>query len=312
MALATVTENPDEKGETAAASPGDKGLARRFASPLPVGSKLGRLIILLNLVGLAILIAGTLVLNELRRGLIQARIDGLTTQGQFIVKVLDETATVGDPAPALKAQQASEFLQILFIPRGQRARLFDSAGQLVADSEAVADRVEARALARARAPGEKPLPLMIRKDHDPRALARAQAGLAVELKTALAGHPVAGVRFTETGDRVVSVSMPIQHVAAVLGVLTLEADDVDKIVAAQRAALVPFILIAITATLTSSLMLNRLVARARRPQAPAPHPGPRPGTPGRRARDEPARYRPPRRRTGRSGARAGRHDPCTV
>jgi two-component system sensor histidine kinase ChvG len=261
MALATVTENPDEKGETAAASPGDKGLARRFASPLPVGSKLGRLIILLNLVGLAILIAGALVLNELRRGLIQARIDGLTTQGQFIVKVLDETATVGDPAPALKAQQASEFLQILFIPRGQRARLFDSAGQLVADSEAVADRVEARALARARAPGEKPLPLMIRKDHDPRALARAQAGLAVELKTALAGHPVAGVRFTETGDRVVSVSMPIQHVAAVLGVLTLEADDVDKIVAAQRAALVPFILIAITATLTSSLMLNRLVAR---------------------------------------------------
>ena len=261
MALATVTENPDEKGETAAASPGDKGLARRFASPLPVGSKLGRLIILLNLVGLAILIAGTLVLNELRRGLIQARIDGLTTQGQFIVKVLDETATVGDPAPALKAQHASEFLQILFIPRGQRARLFDSAGQLVADSEAVADRVEARALARARAPGEKPLPLMIRKDHDPRALARAQAGLAVELKTALAGHPVAGVRFTETGDRVVSVSMPIQHVAAVLGVLTLEADDVDKIVAAQRAALVPFILIAITATLTSSLMLNRLVAR---------------------------------------------------
>ncbi len=261
MALATVTENPDEKGETAAASPGDKGLARRFAGPLPAGSKLGRLIILLNLVGLAILIAGALVLNELRRGLIQARIDGLTTQGQFIVKVLDETATVGDPAPALKAQQASEFLQILFIPRGQRARLFDSAGQLVADSEAVADRVEARALARARAPGEKPLPLMIRKDHDPRALARAQAGLAVELKTALAGHPVAGVRFTETGDRVVSVSMPIQHVAAVLGVLTLEADDVDKIVAAQRAALVPFILIAITATLTSSLMLNRLVAR---------------------------------------------------
>jgi len=261
MALATVTENPDEKGETAAASPGDKGLARRFAGPLPAGSKLGRLIILLNLVGLAILIAGALVLNELRRGLIQARIDGLTTQGQFIVKVLDEAATVGDPVPALKAQQASEFLQILFIPRGQRARLFDSTGQLVADSEAVADRVEARALARARTPGEKPLPLMTRKDHDPRALASAQAGLAVELKTALAGHPVAGVRFTETGDRVVSVSMPIQHVAAVLGVLTLEAGDVDKIVAAQRAALVPFILIAIAATLASSLMLNRLVAR---------------------------------------------------
>jgi two-component system sensor histidine kinase ChvG len=60
---------------------------------------------------------------------------------------------------------------------------------------------------------------------------------------------------------VVSVSIPIQHVQAVLGVLTLEASDVDEIIARERMALIPFILIAMTVTLTSSLLLNSLIAQ---------------------------------------------------
>ena len=261
MASAIDTGKPNADGAAAADRRPREGLMRRLAHLWPAGSRLGRAIILINMLGLAALITGALVLNELRRGLIEARIDGLTTQGQFIVKVLDETATVGEPAPALKAEQASDFLQILFIPRGQRARLFDAAGNLVADSYAIADQVEARALPPARKPGEQALPLLSRDDHNPRQIARAQADLAEEIKAALGGQAVAGMRRTETGGRVVSVSRPIQHVAAVLGVLTLEAADVDQIIAAQRAALLPFILIAITAMLASSLMLNRLVAR---------------------------------------------------
>ena len=58
----------------------------------------------------------------------------------------------------------------------------------------------------------------------------------------------------------VSVSIPIQNVRAVLGVLTLEAGDVDQIIAAQRKALVPFILIAVAVTVLSSLLLTQLVA----------------------------------------------------
>jgi two-component system sensor histidine kinase ChvG len=52
------------------------------------------------------------------------------------------------------------------------------------------------------------------------------------------------MRRAENGQRVVSVSIPIQHVRAVLGVVTLEASDVDEIVARQREALIPFVLIA--------------------------------------------------------------------
>ena len=261
MASATGTGSPEGGLPPPAVGVRRIGLVRRVWRFWPAGSRLGRQIILLNLLGLAALITGALVLNELRRGLVEARIDGLTTQGQFIVKVLDETATVGDPIPELKAEQASNFLQILFIPKGQRARLFDAKGRLVADSYAVADRVEARTLPPARKPGETPLPLLTRSDHDPRVIARARADLSKEIKGALSGQSVASVRRAESGERVVSVSMPIRHVAAVLGVLTLEASDVGQIIAAQRAALLPFILIAITAFLASSLALNRLVAR---------------------------------------------------
>ena len=61
------------------ASDTDTGKAERSPRPsrfrwLP-GSRLGRLIIALNLLGLAILIGGALVLGELRRGLVGARID---------------------------------------------------------------------------------------------------------------------------------------------------------------------------------------------------------------------------------------------
>ena len=258
MASATATASPDP-GRSKPDKGGEKRGWRRLTALWPPGSRLGRLIVLLNLIGLVVLISGALVLNELRRGLVEARIDSLTTQGEFIVKVLDETATVGDPEPALQAAEASDFLQILFIPRGQRARLFDAQGQLVADSYAVADRVESAVLPPARKPDEKPL--LPRPALTPRANDRAENDLKREIAQALTGQRVAGMRRSETGQRMVSVSLPIQHVEAVLGVLTLEAGDVDQIIRAQRAALVPFILIAIATMLASSLLLNRLVAR---------------------------------------------------
>src|SRR5215211_5662162 len=108
------------------------------------GSRLGRLIIALNLLGLAILIAGALILNELRRGLVNARIDSLTTQGELMATIIDQAATVGEPAPAMDPAYASQVLQLLANPKIQRARLFDASGKLIADSDWVADRVEWR------------------------------------------------------------------------------------------------------------------------------------------------------------------------
>jgi two-component system sensor histidine kinase ChvG len=254
MASATDTARPDPvRGE----SPDEDGRGGGL-----FGSRLGRLIIALNLLGLAILIGGALVLNELRRGLVNARIDNLTTQGELIANVIDRAATVGEPNPALQADLASDILQILFIPRGQRARLFDADGRLLADSYVVADRVEMKVLPPAHKRGEPAFNLQLEdRKTKPQALKEAKAALAAEVRRARGGKPVKGMRRAENGERVVSVSIPIQHMKAVLGVLTLEASDVDEIIAAERKALTPFILIAIGVMLVSSLLLNRLIAR---------------------------------------------------
>ena len=233
--------------------------SRRF---WPRSSRLGRLIIGLNLLGLAILIIGALVLNQTRRGLIDARIDSLTTQGELIVRILNQTATLGEPDPVLEADRAANVLQLLHLPRSQRVRLFDTQGNLLADSYAVDDRVEWRVLPPARKPGETGPTLQLRDtDANPRSVDKSNVQLKTELDQALRGSSVKGLRIAQNGDRVVSVSIPVQHVQAVLGVLTLEAADVDAIIAKERAALTPFVLIAIGVNLLSSFLLSALVAR---------------------------------------------------
>ena len=260
MASDTDTAKPDPKPAARKRRPPPSGLS--FFSWLP-GSRLGRFIILLNVLGLAIIIAGSLLLNELRRGLVGARIDSLTTQGELIVNVINRAATVGEPTPELDAQAASEILQMLSNPRSQRARLFDAKGDLIADSYWVADRVEWKVLPPARPRGDQrglALDLKIGRPPPPPAPA-AQRALMTEVGQALRGVHWAGMRTAEDGERVVSVSIPIQHVQAVLGVLTLEASDVDGIIRAERQALAPFILIAIFVTLVSSILLNNLIAQ---------------------------------------------------
>jgi two-component system sensor histidine kinase ChvG len=235
---------------------------RRLTGVWPFGgSRLGRLIVALNLLGLLVLIGGALVLNELRRGLIDVRLESLTAQGQVIANLVAELATQGAPEPAMEPDVvATLVLQKRFIPHGQRARLFDKEGNLVADSYLVSDAVEVSKLPPARSPDEKPP-----KPEDPKKaekrLKAAREALHSEVARALKGEVVPAVRLSETGRRVVSVSIPIQRVKAVLGVLTLEAGDVDEIVAAQRRALAPFALVALGVTLLSSLLLHRFVAR---------------------------------------------------
>jgi two-component system sensor histidine kinase ChvG len=231
----------------------------RGRSPRPLGSRLGRTIIVLNLLGLAILIGGTLISNGLRDSLIKSRLAGLTLQGHLIANVIDQTATQGEPDPALEADAASGVLASLLIPKSQRTRLYDAAGHLLADSYMVADRVEATPLPPPRVTGRPtfrirlgPSPARIRQ--------AARLALAAEVAQAATGVVVADLRVDETGREVVSVSIPIEHVQAVLGVLTLEAGDVEGIIGAERRALIPFILIAIGVALLSSLALTQLVA----------------------------------------------------
>ena len=258
MASDTDTASPDLDALGAAAERRRK--PRRTSLP---GSRLGRLIIALNIVGLAVLVTGVLVLDARRQGLVNARLDSLTTQGELIASIIENVATSGDPTPSMDAAFANQALQLLANPKAQRARLFDAQGQPLADSDVVADRIEQKPLPPARPrPGSGfDLGRLGRGEPGEDAAARkAHADLSTEVHEALRGHHVTAQRRDEEGRRIVSVSIPIQHVHQILGVLTLEANDVDALITRERQALVPFVVIAVLVTLGSSLLLTRLIS----------------------------------------------------
>ncbi len=262
MASATATASSAGRGvRPGASSTGWPDRLRRWVRPRP-RSRLGGLILGLNLLGLLVLVLGALVLNESRRGLILAQIDALTTQDQLISYVVAKAASRGEPEPVLDSGAASEILRFMEVPRTERARLFAPDGSVIADTDVIADKVIERPLPPARPRsglgawwGER------RERAEALRSARAHKAEQDEVALALTGRVVSGVRLAEGRGRVVSVSLPIQNVAQVLGVLTIERGDVDATLWAQRVALLPFILIAVGSTLASSLLLNTLVAR---------------------------------------------------
>lgn len=234
-------------------------------------SRIARLIFASNLAGILVLVVGSLVLNEMRVGLIKARKDSLATQGNLIVSVLAQGATVGDPEPALEGQRARRILKRLELPSTVSARLYDRQGNLVGDYALLSDKVKDQALPDI----EKPNPFTSAAngisntiDSVSRSL-QSRAGKSLfqpltldqELALALRGEVVAGERFTDDGQRIVSVSVPVKRVSAVVGILTLEASDVAEIVRRERAALLPFMLVAIAVSLMSASLLTYMIAR---------------------------------------------------
>jgi two-component system, OmpR family, sensor histidine kinase ChvG len=267
MASATAIENRD---------------ASVKATPLPRArqptrearrSGIAGLIFAANLAGLLVLIGGALVLNELRTGLIAAKVDSLTAQGQTIASLLAEAATDGEPEPALVPERARLLLKRLSLSEGVRVRLFDRNRTVLADSRLLFDEVEVRPLP----PINAPDPGTQRPDW----LTQARLGwgailglrgittLSQEYAGASAGEPQSVERLDEAGERVVSVSLPVARVKAVVGVLTLESGDVDAIVVAERIALVPFIVVAMLVAAASSTLLTVFIARPLRRLASA-------------------------------------------
>jgi two-component system sensor histidine kinase ChvG len=83
-----------------------------------------------------------------------------------------------------------------------------------------------------------------------------------EVVKALTGSPSTIVRVSEKGEQIVSVAVPIQRFRAVLGVLMLstEGGDIDKIVAAERKAILRVFGVAALVTAILSLLLASTIA----------------------------------------------------
>jgi len=92
-----------------------------------------------------------------------------------------------------------------------------------------------------------------------------------EVMNALTGVPSTIVRVSEQGEQIVSVAVPVQRFRAVLGVLMLstQGGDIDKIVAAERRAILRVFAVAAAVNVVLSLILASTIANPLRRLAAA-------------------------------------------
>lgn len=207
-------------------------------------SPLARKAALLNGLAVLVLIMGSLWLNQMRKGLVNARLDGLLTQAELVTAILADVATVGEPEPALEAERATLVLnRIPFSPK-TTFRLFGGDGSLIASNTSISRHIHTHTLSD-QLPGED------EKSSPPQYTPLTQS----EFQLLYSGKPVIGERRSVNDTRLARVAIPVQRVKAVLGVLVLDATDIDDVIAAERKALYPFVIIAFLVLFISNAWL---------------------------------------------------------
>jgi len=230
---------------------------------------------------LALLGLGLLYLGGYRTTLINAELDALQTQGEISAAALAEGAvyeTPGEPE-YLIPELGRDMLKRLVEPAKARARLFDAAGTLVADSRWLpgpGDTVQVEAL---EAPevqtsparlSERVLSYLLRflpasTDYPPYIeYVTPTSQDYTEVAAALEGEPARAVRRDrETGGLVLSVAVPIQRYKKVLGAILFSSGsrDIEKAIHQVRLEIAKVFLIVLSVTVLLSIYLAGTIAR---------------------------------------------------
>lgn len=231
-----------------------------------VFSSLLRRIMVLNLVALLVLVVGIQLSNKLRKGLIVASVESLSTQGTIIAGAISASATIErdaisiDPDKLLALevggpdgtilpdvdtldfpvdpQKVAPLLRRLINPSKLRARIYDRSGELILDSKFLyaGDPILKFGLP-VIDPPQKPIwerlwngfHLWSQKNNFPTYQEpRNRNGNAYpEVAQALTGEASSVVRVREEGEIIVSVAVPVQRFRAVLGALLLSTEGSD-------------------------------------------------------------------------------------
>ncbi len=257
-------------------------------------------IVLLNLLGLIVLVAGILYFNQFRQGLIDARVQSLTTQAQIIAAAVAGSATVDtgsividpdslaetndDTVPdsdqsssldfPIDPEAAGPVLKRLLANTTVRARIIDKDGNMVVDSRFLYSRGDIV---------QSDLP-PIEGEHEsfsPRALwnrfvtwtfsydypKQIEYGMDngkdfPEVAAALKGAKVSLVRLNDRGQIIVLVAVPIQRFRAVLGslVLSTTGGEIDDVLRAERQVVLMTFGFVALVTILLSILLASTIA----------------------------------------------------
>lgn len=266
-----------------------------------VFSSLTRRILFFNLGALILLVGGIMYLNQFREGLIDARVESLLTQGEIIAGAISAQASVDtnsitiDPQKLLELQagqsitplpsdedlefpidpeKVAPVLRRLISPTRTRARIFDADANMLLDSRHLYAGGQVLRFDLPPAEGDNPslwerfgawfnkalqqgdLPLY-------KEVPGGDGSIYPEVMNALTGVRGAVVRVTDQGEMIVSVAVPVQRFRAVLGVLLLstQAGDIDKIVHAERLAILRVFGVATLVNVVLSMLLSSTIAR---------------------------------------------------
>lgn len=243
-------------------------------------SPLTRRILTVNMLALAIPVAGLLYLGQYRENLIQSELTALQSQARIFAGALGEGAigTAADGTQILLPDTARPMLRRLVQPTQGRARLFDITGDMLADSRllagpggdvqiemlpppsttdaatsAILDGYEAITYlfpGRQRPPLYRERPVQAAADY-------------VEVMGALNGGPVGSVRRTGDGQLVLISAVPVQRFKRVLGALMLSAGgaEIERAVREIRIDILRAFALALAVTVLMSFYLAGTIVR---------------------------------------------------
>jgi len=266
---------PDEPAAPATATSTAPALPRRRRR-----SSLTRRILTLNLLALAIPVAGLLYLDQYRNSLVQQQLDLMATEAELFSGALAASGVVTGPAgdERLLPETTRSTVRRLVDVSKTRARLFDQDGTLIADSSRLigpGGQVEIEMLPPpendtllvslvtrlydsvvALIPRGKPLPLYQER-------AQQRAADYPEALQALDGEPASALRVDHSGDLMLSVAVPVQRYRQVLGTLMLSVggDSIDVAVRDVRLNILKVFGVAFAITVLLSLYLAGTIAR---------------------------------------------------
>lgn len=260
-----------------AAPPGEPRPRVRRRGPF---SSLTRRILAVNVVPLAILVAGVLYLDQYQQSLIRAEMEALTTQGEIFAAALGEgaVATPPDGRPLLLPGLARQMMRRLVAPTESRARLFDDDGFLVADSwvlAGVGGLVEVETLP---PPGVEEtvttllsrlygwaFNLLPRRGDLPRYAEKANQSASdyEEAAAALHGEMGTAIRTTSDGTLILSAAVPVQHYKEIVGALMLSTSNakIEEALRSVRLDIFKVFLVALGVTVLLSIFLAGTIAR---------------------------------------------------
>ena len=256
---------------------------RFFVSPL------SRRILTINILALAILLAGLLYLGQYEQNLINSEFQALTTEGEIFAGALGQGAygTRKDGKTILRPDVAGPMLRRLVLPTRTRARLFNADGSLLADSrillgpEGASVQVidlpppddEAKFASIIVRLYEKGLTLLPgRRDLSIYEERKDQlAGDYPEAVKALAGETSKALRADDSGGLVISVAVPVQRFKQILGAVMLTASgaDIEDAVRDVRFDILKIFGVALAVTILLSLYLAASIVRPLRRLADA-------------------------------------------